>query len=100
MPPPLFDCTGHFRCAPFWACSVPRTIPPLGSLLPLAPSTPALPPPPPQVLPLGLFRPKAENPFWRLNYVSTHPAWADIVEAGDRVFVLRPAEGGSSMGSF
>ena len=60
------------------------------------------PPPssPPQVLPLGLFRPKAENPFWRLNYVSTHPAWADIVEAGDRVFVLRPAEGGSSMGSF
>ena len=59
-----------------------------------------LPSPAPQVLPLGLFRPKAENPFWRLNYVSTHPAWADIVEAGDRVFVLRPAEGGSSMGSF
>ncbi len=42
------------------------------------------------VIALGLYRPKAENPYWRLNYVATNPAWADVVESGDRVFVLRP----------
>ena len=45
-----------------------------------------------QVIPIGLFRPKAENPFWRLNYVATNPAWADIVESSDRIFVIRPSD--------
>ena len=44
-----------------------------------------------QVIPLGLFRPKAENPFWRLNYVAANPAWSDVVDVADRVFVLIPA---------
>jgi len=41
------------------------------------------------VVPLGLLRPKPENPAWRLTYVTTNPAWADIVRPEDRVFVLR-----------
>lgn len=41
------------------------------------------------VLPLGLYRPKPENPAWRLHYVSINPAWADVVSAADTVFVLR-----------
>ncbi|EFJ43388.1 hypothetical protein VOLCADRAFT_106827 [Volvox carteri f. nagariensis] len=44
-------------------------------------------------VPLGLYRSKPENPAWRLHYVSTNPAWEDVVSRDDQVFVLRPAEG-------
>jgi hypothetical protein len=44
-------------------------------------------------VPLGLYRGKAENPAWRLHYVSTHPAWEDLVGSDDKVFVLRAREG-------
>ncbi len=42
-------------------------------------------------VPLGLYRSKSENPAWRLHFVSTNPAWEDVVSADDKVFVLRPA---------
>lgn len=41
------------------------------------------------VLPLGLLRPKPENPAWRLTYVAMSPAWADVMRKEDRVFVIR-----------
>ncbi|GIM15032.1 hypothetical protein Vretimale_17907, partial [Volvox reticuliferus] len=43
-------------------------------------------------VPLGLYRSKSENPAWRLHYVSTNPAWEEIVSSDDKVFVLRPAD--------
>ncbi|GLI58482.1 hypothetical protein VaNZ11_000187 [Volvox africanus] len=43
-------------------------------------------------VPLGLYRSKSENPAWRLHYVSTNPAWEEVVSSDDKVFVLRPAD--------
>lgn len=40
-----------------------------------------------------LRRPKPENPAWRLSYVSINPAWADVVDERDAVFVLRDPSG-------
>ena len=42
-----------------------------------------------QLVPLGLFRKKPENPAWRLSYVQTNPPAGERVLASDRAFVLR-----------
>lgn len=42
-----------------------------------------------QLVPLGLYRKKPENPAWRLSYVHTNPQSTERVLASDRVFVLR-----------
>lgn len=41
---------------------------------------------------LGLYRRKSENPGTRLSYVVASPQWGLVLEATDRVFVLRPRE--------
>ena len=46
-----------------------------------------------QLVPLGLYRRKSENPTWRLWYVVTNPPAGEVLEAGDRVFVLRERGG-------
>ena len=38
---------------------------------------------------LGLYRRKSENPATRLSYVVTNPPWSEVLEASDRVYVLR-----------
>ncbi|KAL4448241.1 hypothetical protein ABPG75_005460 [Micractinium tetrahymenae] len=43
---------------------------------------------------LGLYRRKSENPGTRLSYVVASPQWGLVLEATDRVFVLRPREVG------
>ena len=42
-----------------------------------------------QLIPLGLYRRKSENPAWQLPYVSTNPNWLERLDSRDRVFVLR-----------
>ncbi|KAK9826205.1 hypothetical protein WJX81_007538 [Elliptochloris bilobata] len=42
-----------------------------------------------QLVPLGLYRKKPENPAWRLSYVQTNPPAQERVLASDRAFVLR-----------
>ena len=42
-----------------------------------------------QLVPLGLYRKKPENPAWRLSYVQTNPPAGERVLASDRAFVLR-----------
>ena len=42
-----------------------------------------------QLVPLGLYRKKPENPAWRLSYVQTNPPACERVLASDRAFVLR-----------
>ena len=46
-----------------------------------------------QLIPLGLYRRKSENPTWRLAYVVTNPPAGERLEKGDRVFVLRERGG-------
>ncbi len=46
-----------------------------------------------QLVPLGLYRKKPENPAWRLSYVQTNPPAGERVLASDRVFVLRSRGG-------
>jgi hypothetical protein len=43
-----------------------------------------------QLLCLGLYRRKSENPGTRLSYVVCNPLWSEALEATDRIFVLRP----------
>ena len=58
-----------------------------------------------RVVPLGLYRKKAENATWKLPYVHTNPPPGTVLREDDRVFVLRErggacdtpgAEGGES----
>ena len=44
-----------------------------------------------QLLPIGLYRKKRENPAWRLNYVVTNPSSQEIIAESDQVYVLTPA---------
>ena len=46
-----------------------------------------------QLIPLGLYRRKSENPTFRLAYVVTNPPAGERLERGDRVFVLRERGG-------
>ena len=43
-----------------------------------------------RLLPLGLYRLKAENPAWRLSYVAVGVHPSEVLQEGDAVFVLRP----------
>lgn len=43
-----------------------------------------------QLVCLGLYRRKSENPGTRLSYVVCNPQYGELLEATDRVFVLRP----------
>ncbi len=43
-----------------------------------------------QLLCLGLYRRKSENPGTRLSYVVCNPQWEEPLESTDRFFVLRP----------
>ncbi|EFN56237.1 hypothetical protein CHLNCDRAFT_51907 [Chlorella variabilis] len=43
-----------------------------------------------QLLCLGLYRRKSENPGTRLSYVVCNPGWGEPLEGTDRIFVLRP----------
>ncbi len=47
-----------------------------------------------QLIPLGLYRRKTENPSWRLHYVVTNPPPTEVLQASDRVFVLRERSSG------
>lgn len=47
-----------------------------------------------QLIPMGLYRRKAENPSWRLHYVVTNPPPDEVLQASDRVFVLRERSSG------
>ncbi len=49
-----------------------------------------------QLIPLGLYRRKSENPAWRLPYVSTNPSWMERLDHRDRVFVLRERDSSTS----
>eukprot|EP00192_Tetraselmis_astigmatica_P006581 CAMPEP_0117686318 /NCGR_PEP_ID=MMETSP0804-20121206/22361_1 /TAXON_ID=1074897 /ORGANISM="Tetraselmis astigmatica, Strain CCMP880" /LENGTH=754 /DNA_ID=CAMNT_0005497953 /DNA_START=92 /DNA_END=2358 /DNA_ORIENTATION=+ len=42
-----------------------------------------------KMVPLGLYRQKAENPVWRLPFVSTNPPPNAILRTTDKVFVLK-----------